>query len=355
MRSFIIGLLLCCVSQLAPAATDLDSLLDSGKLTIDSRLDHSGALVPGQKARMVVEIATNSWFSGGTKIRLPEVPGLVILQTEQFAANASESRGGETWVIQRWTIDLYPQRAGDFQIPPMSLTVKVNGGELGNLEGEALSPPLDFSVSLPPALEQADFWVASPDFSVRQTIDRDTAQLKPGDAFERRIEFNADDVLAMMLPEVSEERQPGLASYPAPPVLENSNNRGQSSGSRVQTISYVAEKAGSYLLPAQDFFWWNTRTQELNVLSIPAIEVAVFGPAGQTLSDERRDIPWKTLIWISLVLAAMAVMMVLFLRYQPWRYLEAVLEPLRKLWEQLRQLRKPALPPRLNPDSSAGD
>ena len=52
----------------------------------------------------------STWFTGGTRIRLPEVPGLVILQTEQFASNASERRGDQNWVLQRWTLDVYAQR-----------------------------------------------------------------------------------------------------------------------------------------------------------------------------------------------------------------------------------------------------
>jgi len=50
--------------------------------------------VPGQKVTLTLEIATDRWFAGGTRIGIPEVPGLVILQTEQFASNASETHNG---------------------------------------------------------------------------------------------------------------------------------------------------------------------------------------------------------------------------------------------------------------------
>ena len=351
-------LLICLLMLLAAnpglAASKLDSLLENGSLSIDSRLEHDGTLVPGQRARMVIEIATSTWFTGGTRIRLPEVPGLVILQTDQFAANASETRQGTTWVVQRWTIELFAQRPGDFQVPAMALRLKVNGGELGNIEGETQSPPLAFSVSLPPALEQADFWVASPDYSVTQTVDPGVQTLEPGDAFERRITFTAEDVPAMMLPEMTEVEQHGLASYPAPPVLKNSSNRGQSSGSREQSISYVAEQPGNYLLPAQDFFWWDTREETLKILSIPAIEVFVAGKTARP-DDESSALPWQTLAWAALALLAVAGAGMLLLRYRPWRWLAFLVEPLQSLGQFLQALRKPALPRRLNPDSNAGD
>jgi len=104
-------------------ASSLEELQTQKRLTLASEVQPSQGLVPGQKARLLVEIATDRWFTGGTRIRIPEVPGLVILQTEQFASNASESRRGQSWVVQRWTLDVYAQRPGDFRIPAMRLDV----------------------------------------------------------------------------------------------------------------------------------------------------------------------------------------------------------------------------------------
>ena len=357
-RLLLSGLLLAVISQSSTAESELEPLLANGSLAIESRLDQRGTLVPGQRAKMIIEVATSNWFTGGTRIRLPEVPGLVILQTDQFAANASETRDGATWVVQRWTIDIYPQRAGDFTVPPMALTLKVNGGELGNLEGEATSPALAFSVSLPASLEQADFWVASPAYRVEQETSRATDALKPGDAFERTISFEARDVLAMMLPEVSETRQPGLAAYPAAAQLENSNNRGQSEGKRVQTISYLAEQPGNYLLPAQDFFWWDTRNQSLKVLNIPAIEVRVVGDAGQLAAgspDKNTSLSWQILLSAALALLGIAAVGTLLARYRPCQPLAALGETAQALWRRSLELRSPALPRRLIPDNNAGD
>ena len=355
MRTVVSCLLIFWLAFPAQAADDIESLILDGKLTVSASLAHSGLLVPGQRTQLILEIATSSWFTGGTRIRIPEVPGLVILQTEQFAANASESRGGQTWVIQRWSLDLYPQRAGNFTIPAISLSIKVNAGERGNVQGETLSAPVEFLVELPSTLEQAGFWVAAPAFSVQQSLNKDTENLKPGDAFERRIELRADDVLAMMLPEVNAEKQNGLAAYPAPATLHNNNNRGQATGSRVQTISYVAEKPGSYLLPSVDFFWWDTRSEELQVVSIPAVEVRVTGVAGSKNETSQPVLSRAQLLTMALTIVVIALMLWLLKRYRPWQLLPSAVQPVRDRWAQLQALRKPALARRLNPDSSAGD
>ena len=118
-----VAVLFCLLVQPATATT-LEDLQAAGHLEVTASIRPDGTLVPGQKLSLILEVATDRWFSGGTRIRIPEVPGLVIVQTEQFASNASENRRGQSWVVQRWTLDVYPQRAGEFSIPPLRLQVQ---------------------------------------------------------------------------------------------------------------------------------------------------------------------------------------------------------------------------------------
>ncbi len=322
-----------------------------GRLQINSAVSPTGQLVPGQKTLLTLEIATDRWFGGGTRIAIPEVPGLVILQTEQFASNASENRNGQSWVIQRWNLDIYPQRAGEFSIPPIELSLTVNAGASENVEGKLNSPPTAFSVVIPPALQQAQDWVASPRFTVSQQFDRSLEDLQPGDAFERTIEFEADDVMAMMLPEVAVQKIPGMGVYPSPPVLQNSNNRGQSLAKRSQSISYIVEAQGQYKLPAMEFFWWDTTGGSLQLLSLPETSITV----GAGIAQDEQPAQRSTRLWLLLAAGVVIVGALLWLTRQLWRRLplarvKAALLDLRRSWQAMRQ---PALPEHLNPGSNA--
>ena len=157
----------------AHATTDpIETLLAGGHLSVATTVEPDTQLVPGQRARLVIEIATDTWFTGGVRIRLPEVAGLVLLQTEQFASNASELRNGVTWVVQRWSLDVYPQRAGNFVIPPIALEVSVAGGAGNSLAGTLHTGATSIRARLPAPLQKADFWVAAPRFSVSQSFSR---------------------------------------------------------------------------------------------------------------------------------------------------------------------------------------
>jgi hypothetical protein len=349
-------LLVLVICQVALASTNpLTALQDSGRLQIASSFSPGEGLVPGQQVKLTLEVATDRWFTGGTRIGIPEVPGLVILQTEQFASNASEARDGQSWVIQRWTLDVYPQRAGEFTIPPMPLKIKVNAGDAGNLEGELMSSAIQLSVSIPDSLAQAEHWVAAPTYAVSQHFDRPLEDLQVGDAFEREIRFEAEDVMAMMLPAFNAEKLPGLATYPSPPVLDNNNNRGQTRGSRSERISYVVEAEGQYLLPARDYFWWNTTSGQLELLTLPTTEITA-GPGGfATTGATILDVPLRQLVTFLLGFMLLAGLVWLASKWLPRLPLAGFTRTLSGLWQQLQALRKPALPERLNPGSNAGE
>ena len=331
-----------------------DDLLSEGALQVDSRLLPNSKIVPGQKLALELEIATTRWFTGGTRINLPEVPGLVILQTESFASNATEQRNGESWVVQRWTVDIYPQREGTFAVPPIALTVQVNDALAGNIGGVISAPGVRFSAEVPAELEQAQQWVAAPSFDVSQAFDRDLTTLAVGDAIEREVRFQASDVMAMMLPSFEAEDLSGLKAYPLPPELKDSNNRGEMIASRVERISYIAQQPGSYTLPAVEYLWWDTRDNSLALLSLPAVAIEVTGAASQVTTG-RPAINWPLL---AAGLAGLLILMLIlwltrrWLRSLPWQWL---LDPVARTVKVLRSLRQPVLPARLNPDSSAAD
>lgn len=339
----------------AAARLSVEDLVREGHLTLDSSLSPEGNVVPGQKLRLVLSVATDTWFAGGTRITVPEVPGLVILQNEQFAANASENRDGKAWVIQRWTLDVFAQRAGRFTVGPVKLRVEVNGGSGGNVTGVITSTPVSFEVTLPEALKDVDQWLASPRFTVRQRFDRDPGGLAVGDAIEQEVIFEASDVMAMMLPAYTPPEQDGLAAYPEPPALDNSINRGELKARRQTRISYVAEAPGEFVIPEREFFWWDTGNNELKVLSLPQTRIAVAGTAGAT-ADTPRDGPDRAgVLRAALVLATLAA--VLLLARIAWRLFPRAQcrAALRRARDTLAEWRRPALPDHLNPGHAGPD
>mgnify|MGYP001818916933 CR=1 FL=1 len=256
-------------------------------------------------------------------------------------------------MIQRWSLDVYPQRAGDFDIPPLSLTVSVNAGGSDSASGDITAPGVSFTAALPPTLEGFDHWVAAPQFTVSQTFDRDLVDLAVGDAIERTVRFEARDVMAMMLPELPPQAAPGMAAYPLPPELENRSNRGVATARRTETVSYVLQAEGEFSLPALEFAWWDTTGNELKLATVPAVEFAVAAGASSRQPIDRATL--VSLAWTALAIVLLFALTVLVARITPTLPWHRITGAWSGAAARIRQLRKPALPHRLNPGSNAGE
>lgn len=323
------------------------SLYDDQLLQVRAFLEPAGTVVARQNTKLVIETATSGWFTGGTKITPPEVPGLLILQNEKFASNASERRNGKPWVTQRWTMDAYPMRAGTFSIPPIALSVRLKTPENQEVSGLRTTNAIELTAALPPALESVTDWVAAPAYSVRQTFDRPVDKLSVGDAIEQTIELKAADVMAMMLPVYRPPDLDGLAAYPAPPQLENRINRGQNAASRTTVINYIVEEPGHFVLPAQDFFWWNTKEQQLELLTIPAVTLQVAGAS--VINRSIATTTWGTWLLILAVMLAVLLLIAAVLKGRTSRSMALITRKAQRLQMAIANLRRPTLPDRLNP------
>lgn len=293
---------------LPASAGPLDSLLADDRLRVTSWLEPAQDVAVGQELRLVIEVSTPRWFAGGTRINTPEVDGLVVLRRNEFALNLSRREAGDTWVVQRWELELYPQRSGEFALPPIALELAVNDADAGIVRGEVQTVPLDFRAVLPAAMAGSGRWLATPSLSIRQRVDRDLENLVPGDAFTRVLEIEATHVTAMMLPEPDIPEPPGLAAYPAIPELEDRSNRGEATAIRRQAVTYVVEQPGQYRLPEQSLTWWNTATRQRETTVLPALAV----DAGGDVAGAGIHLP--TWVWPALVAAALLCTIALLAR-----------------------------------------
>jgi hypothetical protein len=264
-------LLLLLVASSTYADTSLQELMERDQLRLRSWLSPTDAIVVGQEVSLVVEISTRRWFAGGTRIHHPEIGNLVVLQRDQFATNLSRQEQGQTWVVQQWALELYPQAAATYAVPSLTLELAVNDAEAGIVRGTLYSKPLQFTARVPELLRSVDFWVSTPAFSINDEFDRKLEKLQPGGAFTRTISSSASHVTSMMLPTPQMTAPPGLAIYPDNPILEDRSNRGEAIARRTDRFTYVVEEAGQYQLAEQTFFWWDSVRGEVQTQRLTAV------------------------------------------------------------------------------------
>ena len=290
LQGYVLRLSECAGSVAIQAALLLSlssvALAEEQLVEISARLIPAEGAVPGQRIKLEVTVATPRWFTAGTRIKLPEVPGLLLLQNQDFAANATERRDGESWTVQRWFIDVFATRPGSLIIPPLKVSVSVSKSPSEAVASTLETQALTVVTNIPPALVGVKQWVASPSVTLVQTIDG-SLDTYLGAAINRRITIKADDVMAMLLPRTTSPNEPLLQTYPEPPVLRNRSNRGGLTASRSDRISWIAGAPGVVEIPGVVVNWWNTKNQQLEVLTTDPLSISISGalpprPASKT-------------------------------------------------------------------------
>ncbi|MFB2864674.1 BatD family protein, partial [Aeromonas sp. MdU4] len=119
-----------------PVMTQAAEATEATQVTLKSWLKDQGEenrpYAVNQQITLYLELATNRWFTAGTRIGQFELPGVMVKQRSELATNFTQRQNGETWSHQRWELTLYPQQSGQFEIPAIAVRATVARPEGGS-------------------------------------------------------------------------------------------------------------------------------------------------------------------------------------------------------------------------------
>ena len=288
----------------------------------------------GQELELYLELWSDGFSFGEQLFVLPEVKGAYLLQADSSTVKLNENRAGEPWQGLRYTLLLYPQRAGRLEVPAFDVSF-IARGAFGTepVSFGFRTEPLLVEARLPPGAGGSRLMVTSTSFSMDaswkpQAPADGPLALKVGDALTLEVSRRAQDVPGMVFPPLPDFVIPGLAVYPAAPQVDDRINRGSLTGSRSDSVTFVCETEGNYEIPELRFQWWDPVQEVMSEKVIPALQLRVeTNPlyATRSESSSARAIDWRT--W---ALGLGGLLLVL--------YLAAV--PGRQLWRRLVEYRK---------------
>ena len=289
VATLLVGVL-CGLLSAAVSATTLAELQAADKLRVKTWIEPENNIIARQQIKLQIEISTDTRFSGGTRIGLVEVDDAIVLQREKFALNSVLKEGNKNWVVQQWTLVVYPQRGGRFDIPaiPLHLSIAEQGGE--PIVGKTSTPRLSFTATIPEQMLDKPGWVATTLYDVEESFDKPLDQLKPGDALTHTITITAENLPAMMLPVLKVADISGVAVYSKLPQVRDKINRGEYLARRTEQITYIFEHAGDFQLPPQVFYWWNLDTQSQELITLAPHDLSISSGNGASGEDDRASL-----------------------------------------------------------------
>jgi len=240
----------------------------------------------GEKVTLAVELLAPGYFSSAASFDLPDAPGLILLPPADHPIVGGETIDGTYYVVQRHELTVYPAQAGIRVIPPFPVRFAFKRAPLDHdqIAATVTTPALSLTVTTPPGAEGLGQVISARDLQVVEEWKPvpGTTGVKAGDAFTRTITFSATGVPGMVFPPFPTGQIDGLRLYPKPPALldqaPESNSRGggeETRGGRRDTIVYVCERPGQFVIPAVRLTWWDLATKQLRTADLPARTITV--------------------------------------------------------------------------------
>jgi hypothetical protein len=239
-------------------------------------LELEGPAWVGQEVVLKVELMTDGLSFSGQRIRVPDVPGALVLEDAVSTVNLSEQVDGETWQVLSYRYPVFAQRAGRIELPPMDVAFAVSEGYGSEpvpfeLQTEALS----LEVRSPPGVEDLTRLVTTTEFSLEVSVTPEPAGLKVGDALTRTVRRTAKAVSGMAFAPLPTPDVPGVAVYPKAPEVDDTHNRGELTGTRLESVTYVLQRAGALTIPGTELQWWDPVAERLDTATVPALTIEV--------------------------------------------------------------------------------
>lgn len=304
----------------------------------------------GQQISIDVTILAPNFFMSAPAFPVLQVPGAVVTMPDQRALNSTETIDGVGYAGIRKTYAFTAEQDGDFELPTATVRFTYAGDDGAPREGSVTFPPTRIRAGAGGAVK-AGAGTGRPLLPVaRLTVtqaldhasDEGTVRLRAGDALVRTVTTFAPQTQAMMIHPPHAAAPRGVRVFSADARLsDHAQDAPGPGGTRVDAITYVFERTGTYTLPAVTVDWVDPATRKPAKSEAPAIRVVVAparagsalapgGPSAGALPGEG-GLPWRTLLW-----GAVGLVAVLAAGLSWWRMRPALARLRQRLAERKR-------------------
>jgi hypothetical protein len=281
--------LLACFALVFTCSVSSDSVPAAEEIILRTAVTPEEAWI-GQKVVMHVDVLAKDGWAQLKKVTDAEVDGAYLLRLESQGTRLNETIDGDSYTGQRYDFMLFAQRDGKITVPPALVDVEIKTwGADGGARIERMSLPLvEFVARTPLGAEGIRGLISTRNLTASQDWDPETESPVVGDAIKRRITLRAEDVSGMAFAPTLHSEMENLGIYPGEPTVEDKFARGDLTGTRVETVTYIIERAGEFELPSVELSWWNIETEELQHIVLPGLLLQVTGgPAVASQPNER--------------------------------------------------------------------
>jgi hypothetical protein len=260
--------------------------------------DLAGGIVIGQPVRLRVQVLFPGEMLHPPLVKVGEAPGAQILRFETQAITIRDRIDGRDYVGQIFEFVVFPRRPGEIAIPAPDITLLDRAGDpVGSAKGDAVK----IAATVPPGIDPSGPVLVADRVSASETWSPEPGAIfREGGAITRTIHRNAAGVPALAMAEFHFEAPDGVRVYADPPVVEDRIDRGNVDGRRTDKVTYVFERAGSFVLPELRQPWWSLSGKQARTETLSGVTVSVEPVAKGQVSGQ---VPGRVVIALSVAAA----------------------------------------------------
>lgn len=234
-----------------------------------------------------IKIYYSIGFDQGAQLTTPQV-GDAVVQQLGTDVNYQEVVNGIGYSVTERRYVIFPQSSGQLDIPPVYFSASI--GRRGGInrffnnraqvrEVNLASEAHNITVKPRPADFPGQTWLPASNLTLTEEWSGDIDNVSVGDAITRNVKLVTHGLSSSLLPGIEYKDLPGLRFYPDQPVREDAADNTGIIGTRSEGTAMVASRAGEFILPEVQMPWWNTKTNQLEIATLPARTIKVLPAA----------------------------------------------------------------------------
>ncbi len=226
----------------------------------------------------------------------PELADAIIEQIGEDK-NYNTELNGNTYLVTERKYAIFPQKSGTKTIKPLVLTANIVSNNRPSFNGffnsrqtttkRVNSKKITLEVKPAPKDFSGKHWIPSEQLYLEEKWSGDIHQMKIGEPLTRTLTIIAKGTMSAQLPDLhAESADYQLKTYSDQPNLKEQKNENGLISLREQKIAYIPSEAGNYTLPAIEIPWFNTKTQKMEVATIPETTITTISSAQPSSNNQ---------------------------------------------------------------------
>ncbi|HEX5056314.1 MAG TPA: BatD family protein [Gammaproteobacteria bacterium] len=212
--------------------------------------------------------------------------GDVIVQPLDDGKNYATNLYGRQYNVHERRYAVFPQQPGLVRIKPLQYSgLRVASRRsffdmdpFGSARGEPVRIQSEAAtLNVRPAA--ATPWLPATRLKIEEKWSGEPTEFRVGEPLTRRLRITATGLTAEQLPELTGAPVDGFKQYPDQPSLDNQKSETGITGVREESVAFMPTRPGTYVLPAVEIKWWNTKTGKEEIARVPERSVTVLPPA----------------------------------------------------------------------------